>query len=462
MLSVLVVDDDPSVLEVTRLMLERADDITVKPAGSSREALEALAKERFDTIVLDYDLPEINGIDFLKIIRRRGDVTPVIIFTGVGREQAAISALNCGATFFLKKGEGTDRPFVELDRMIRQAVDQRFTGNTKNLPTRIVSDLIGFSLDAGFAIDPRGTVIAWNAAMEQLTGVPAQTVMDKGDFVYSVSLFGIRQKMLIDLVFSSDDAIKESRYMIVSREKNGPVVGVTRAGKANGKEWTLWIKAMPLFDNRGEFIAAVCIVRDVTTTFRDVSIDDEKPAKTDPPEEGTGEKESPASGRIIDWILGRAGVQYREGVHLYVQKSQYREAIQAFDRALEIDKNLAYVWNDRGICYRTLGNFDEALTSIVRAAELDPGNVEILYDLGETLEQMGVMQMNKTYLESAIETFRMVLNILPNNMDSWYQIGVCLRELGKTDESRFYADRARDIGLLNKDMPISRKREIFL
>ncbi|HNX18219.1 MAG TPA: response regulator [Methanoregula sp.] len=462
MLSVLVIDDDAAVLDVTRLMLERSDDITVKPVSSSMEALKILQNDHFDAIVLDYDLPEINGIDFLKIIRSRGDITPVIIFTGVGREQAAIAALNCGATFFLKKGEGTDRPFVELDRMIRLAVDQRFTGKAKSLSCKIVSDLVNFSLDAGFAIDPKGNVIAWNAAIEQLTGEPSQVVIDKGDFVYSRIFFGKRQKMLIDLVFSPDDAIKNSRYMIVSREKNGPVVAVTRAEKADGNEWTLWMKAMPVFDNRGRFIAAVCVIRDVTTTFRDVQVDEEEPATAAPSAKGTSEKEGSASGGIIDWILGRAGVQYREGVRLYITKGNYREAIRAFDRALDIDKNLAYVWNDRGICYRTLGDYDEALKSFVRAAELDPGNVEILYDLGETLEQMGVMQMNKTYLESAIETFRMVINILPNNMDSWHQIGVCLKGLGMTEESKFYLDRARDISLLNKDTPVPRKRDVFL
>ncbi|MFZ1127979.1 hypothetical protein [Methanoregula sp.] len=61
---------------------------------------------------------EINGIEFLKIIWGRSDVTPVIIFTGIGREHTAIAALNNGANFFLKKGENTEMPFVVLQQMI--------------------------------------------------------------------------------------------------------------------------------------------------------------------------------------------------------------------------------------------------------------------------------------------------------------------------------------------------------
>src|SRR5208337_3962365 len=207
MLSVMVVDDDPAILDVTRLVLERSHEISVKPVSSSREALDVLQKNMFDAIVLDYDLPGINGIEFLKIIRDKGDVTPVIIFTGVGREHAAIAALNNGANFFLKKGEDTDMPFVELQQMIRHAVDQRFMGKAKGVSRKIVFDLINFSLDAEFAIDPDGNVLAWNMAMEPLTGVSSQTLLDKGNFAYAEPLFGKRQKMLIDMVFTSDDTI---------------------------------------------------------------------------------------------------------------------------------------------------------------------------------------------------------------------------------------------------------------
>lgn len=467
MLSVLVVDDDPAILEVTQLVLEKSSEIAVRPAHSSKEALGILQKDTFDAIVLDYDLPEIDGIEFLKIIRGKGDVTPVIMFTGVGREHAAIAALNNGANFFLKKGDDLEMPFVELQQMIRHAVQQRFMGKARGLSRKIVVDLITFALDAEFAIDPEGNVLAWNRAMEQLTGVPAQTLLDKGNFAYAEPLFGRRQKTLLDLVFTPDAEIRKARYMVISREKNGPVVGVTRARMPDGKEWTLWIKAMPLFDNHGDFIAVVGIVRDVTSTFKDVSIEESMPepaASPAPVPAGTAEPVQPAAsgGGLIGWILGKAGAQYKEGVNLYARKRDYRGAIVAFDRALEIDEKLPHVWNDRGICYRTLGDYDEALKSFLRAVELAPDNVEVLYDLGETLEQMGVMQMNNRYLDAAVETFKMVVNALPNSMDAWNHIGICLKELGKPEESKFYFDRARDIKLWKKDTPVPRKRNDYL
>ena len=87
--------------------------------------------------------------------------------------------------------------------------------------------------------------------------------------------------------------------------------------------------------------------------------------------------------------------------------------------------------------------------------ELTPGNAVILYELGETFQQMGVMQMNNKYLEAAVETFKMAVNLLPNNMDSWNQIGICSNELGRSEESKFYFNRARNINLWEKDTLIS-------
>jgi len=355
-----------------------------------------------------------------------------------------------------------DMPFVELQRMIRHAVDQRFMGKAKGLSRKIVADLINFSLDAAFAIDPEGNVMAWNTAMEHLTGVSSQTMLDKGNFAYVEPFFGRRQKMLVDMIFTSDEEIRKSRYMVISREKNGPVVAVTRAKKADGTEWTLWMKALPVFDNHGEFIAAASIVRDVTSTFKDVSIEDEEPAQSPALPNGTSAEAAPASGGLMNWILGKAAAQYREGVDLYARKRNYRDAIAAFDRALEIDEKLSYVWTDRGICFRMLGDYDEALKSLLRAVELAPGNVETLYELGETLEQMGVLQMNNKYLDAAVETFKMVVNTLPNSMDTWNHIGICLKELGRPEESKFYFDRARDINLWKKDSPLPRKRNEYL
>jgi DNA-binding response OmpR family regulator len=102
MLSVLVVDDEPALLEAMREYFSRVGGVTIRTARTAHEGLSTLSSNKFDAIVLDYHMSEIDGIAFLKIVRSRGDTTPVIIFTGVGGEHAAIEALNNGADIFIK------------------------------------------------------------------------------------------------------------------------------------------------------------------------------------------------------------------------------------------------------------------------------------------------------------------------------------------------------------------------
>ena len=110
----------------------------VQTASSSKEALQILMNTSFDALVFDYYLPEINGIELLKIIRTKGDTTPVIMFKGVGRENAAIEALNNGADFFLKKGEIPSSEFRELVHMIDRAVERRFVWRSLGVAQKII------------------------------------------------------------------------------------------------------------------------------------------------------------------------------------------------------------------------------------------------------------------------------------------------------------------------------------
>jgi CheY-like chemotaxis protein len=171
MLSVLVIDDQKPMLDVIRLFLERFGNMNVKAVLTAKEALELLTTSTYDAMVVDYDLPEINGIEFLKMIRARGDTTPVIIFTGVGREYAAIQALNNGADFFLKKGEDAQSQLLEMVHMIRQAVDRRNLGRGLGTTQKILSDALNFFHQAAYVIDREGKVMVWNKGMETLTGV---------------------------------------------------------------------------------------------------------------------------------------------------------------------------------------------------------------------------------------------------------------------------------------------------
>jgi len=463
-LSVLFVDDEVALLDMLKFMFERSMGIPVQTAKSAKEALEILGQKTFSVIVIDYDMPEMDGIELLKVLRRGGDTTPIIIFTGVGGEYIATQALNNGADFILKKGEEPQYLFRNLADLVKKLAAQRFVRRTSDSTLRLITDMINFSSEPCFALNEGGKVVAWNDSIEHLTGVPANTILGTGDGMYSVPFFGTRKKMLPNLVFETDEEIERQKYMIISRVHDGPIIAVIRGKKEDGSEWTLWMKAMPVFDDQGNFVASIGIVRDVSATFGDIPQNESisggagRGADRTPPE-----PKKPGKG-LFTKIFGKSPVpeHYRQGVILYVKGKKFKEAIEAFDKQLAIDNNLPFVWNDRGTCLRELGDFTSALKSISRAVELDPDNPEFIFNLGDLLETMGVMNMNDKYIDSAIQSFKQVIHLMPENASAWNHLGICYKEKGKTDESKQYFNRARDITLWKKDTPVVRKRDEFL
>jgi PAS domain S-box-containing protein len=122
---VLYVDDEPGLLDIGKRFLERSGDFIVTTTTSTPEAIRLLEKERFDTIVSDYQMPGMDGIQFLVEVRRRFGEVPFILFTGKGREEVVIQAINSGADFYLQKGGEPGAQFAELSHKIKQAASRR-------------------------------------------------------------------------------------------------------------------------------------------------------------------------------------------------------------------------------------------------------------------------------------------------------------------------------------------------
>ena len=81
---VLAVDDEADICTLTKRFLEMSEALEVDAVCSVREAMAELAKKRYDVIVSDYQMPDDDGIQFLKSLRAADDRTPFILFTGKG------------------------------------------------------------------------------------------------------------------------------------------------------------------------------------------------------------------------------------------------------------------------------------------------------------------------------------------------------------------------------------------
>ncbi|MCX6698238.1 MAG: PAS domain S-box protein, partial [Methanoregula sp.] len=122
---VLYVDDEPNLLDIGKQFLEQSGDFTVTTATSAPDAIRLLEQESFDTIVSDYQMPEMDGIEFLVLVRAKFGQIPFILFTGKGREEVVIQAINSGADFYLQKGGDPGAQFAELSHKIKQAAARK-------------------------------------------------------------------------------------------------------------------------------------------------------------------------------------------------------------------------------------------------------------------------------------------------------------------------------------------------
>jgi len=125
MIKILLVDDELQLLEITKAFLENLTEMDAEIALTAKEAIQMMQTARYDAIVSDYQLPEMDGIEFLRWIRANDNPIPFILFTGKGREEVVIEALNAGADFYLQKGGDPRSQFAELSDMIEKAVQRR-------------------------------------------------------------------------------------------------------------------------------------------------------------------------------------------------------------------------------------------------------------------------------------------------------------------------------------------------
>ncbi|MGA9099714.1 MAG: PAS domain S-box protein, partial [Methanotrichaceae archaeon] len=122
--------------------------------------------------------------------------------------------------------------------------------------------IIDFLPDATLVIDKKGRVIAWNRAMEVMTGIKAEDILGKGNYEYALPFYGERRPILIDLVTKPQEEI-ETRYEYITRS-NGVLIGEAYVPNMKDGEVYLLGSAAALYDSDGNIAGAIESIRDIT------------------------------------------------------------------------------------------------------------------------------------------------------------------------------------------------------
>jgi PAS domain S-box-containing protein len=171
MFSLLYIDDEADLLTLGKLLLEKGGEFSVATEDSARNGLQKLAECRFDAVISDYQMPGMDGIGMLKEVRSQYGSLPFLLFTGRGREEVVIEAINNGADFYVQKGGDPRSQFAELRHKILIAIERRRAVDALRIENEKNRGLMDHANDAIFIADAEsGMLIDANTKAQAMLG----------------------------------------------------------------------------------------------------------------------------------------------------------------------------------------------------------------------------------------------------------------------------------------------------
>ena len=162
------------------------------------------------------------------------------------------------ATFEGKNGAVAGLVGIILDITERKAAEEEIKRAWQQM-----FDIVELLPDPTFVVDKNKRVLAWNRAIEQMTGVEKKDIVGKGDCAYAIPFYGYNRPLLIDLLDQEQERIQRN-YTHIKQEGHTLFTEVFVPSFRNGGSRYFWATATPLFDNIGNQTGGIESIRDIT------------------------------------------------------------------------------------------------------------------------------------------------------------------------------------------------------
>ena len=226
------------------MLMDLMSSLDIDNVSSVDEAFKKLTSSNYDVVVSDYEMPQKDGLELLKELRDQNNKIPFIMFTGKGREEIAIEALNLGATrYFTKQGDPAT-VYGELTYGIIHSVQQaRLSLNLKQKSAIIES--VTESVGAGLALIGKDYRIIWANKQRRERGA------EEGKLCYSTfnELSEICPDCSVTRILEGASTFDSHDYTNID---------------SNGKAFWTQIIVTPIKDECGKVVAALELAISIT------------------------------------------------------------------------------------------------------------------------------------------------------------------------------------------------------
>src|SRR5438034_75101 len=140
--TILIIDDEAAIRESLETLLD-LEGYAVRSAENGQEGLARIAERPFDLVLLDFAMPDVNGIDLLREIRERDPQLSVIMITAYGTVENAVKAMQAGAVNFIQKPWDNEKLIAEAIHMNSPRKERAFVPvNTGSMPTDLLESTL--------------------------------------------------------------------------------------------------------------------------------------------------------------------------------------------------------------------------------------------------------------------------------------------------------------------------------